>query len=401
MNNKVKDKQTMDQKEISVSRRWYIHHVIQAVLKLYPRDADLSILKDIIQLKHQLGKGAYGTVYAAQIQNRTVAIKSVGAEVTDAEQKVVFEKLLREEMAHIYLNALVFLKVCPNYTLVHASFFSQHRHQKGLYCFLMCVEKADGDMKKWIEGQQYGHLHDQTTLFHAIFQVVMGIVCYITHLDITHNDLYLKNILYTDYTEPTTISYSFDGEEYRLYQTRYLFQIADFGICSSPKYLLNDHDEIQKTYTKQNRHCSSFLTFNFNNHIIEYGNIHRYVRDIAVFFRSLLVYVKVMDKGCGQWLQNSLYVLDNYKVETLQQFRKYVKHIFSEEFMSAASLDKSQLFDMFPSSSINECFNIDGNPDTAKNVLHIANDYIKTKKMDPNEAGGPCTPMPNTPHTFS
>ena len=140
------------------------------------------------------------------------------------------------------------------------------------------------------------------TVVQSCLQVFMAIAAYGTHLNVVHNDLYLKNILFNEIPK-TTLVYKFRNQTYILPQCEYLFKVSDFGICSGPTWLRNSHQEMTQM-TKERRTVSSLLDFDFSNHILEYCNVPPHTRDSAILLRSML-HAPGLHPSCRNWLTSA------------------------------------------------------------------------------------------------
>jgi serine/threonine protein kinase len=387
---------------------------VQLALKRFPRDTMLEELRNVLRVSAELGKGVYGVVYEATIISplppalsitQSIAIKSISTLDQPTSRENVLTKMMREEMAYAYLNALVFLRICPNFALVHKSFLSRHRQQHKMYCYLLTMEKADGNLREWISLKKPDSntkwVSSPSVFMFAVFQLFVAITAYGTHLNMVHNDLYLKNILYNSIPK-TTMIYHFRNRTYTLPNCEFLFKVSDFGICSSPTYLQNEHRDMV-LMTKERRHAPSLVEFDFSNHVLEYGNILPFARDSAILLRSLL-YAADVHSSCRAWLTNSLKLLDDNMPHTASELGNFVNEIFSKRFLQRAGISP-QLFDTRIGNGLEtidastESFRVEGNADTNRSMMFLACDYIAAGSSPSN---GPTTPPStlSTPATF-
>ncbi len=373
----------------TVKNRWNDYLVVQLSLKRYPRDTGLEDLRSVLKVCGELGKGVYGVVYEAKIMGRDgsyqkVAVKNITTLDRPDDRETIFARMLREEIAYAYLNALVFLRISPNFALVHKSFLSRHQRRNDLYCFLLCMEKADGNLRQWITKSAAKEPH---RFMSCVFQIFMAIVAFGIHLNLVHNDLYLKNILYTRISK-TNFMYYFRTQKYTLSNCEYLFKISDFGICSSPTYLQNNHHEMIHM-AREKRHANSIMDFDFSNHILEYENIIPYSRDSAVFLRSLL-YADV-HSTCKTWIYNALKILNDWKPSSSTDLGDFVKAIFTRDFLQRAGLSPNMFQGGSDASA--EIFHVDGTEQTKRSMIFMAKDYIDSGR---SSANGPATPATAT-----
>lgn len=374
----------------TVKDRWDDYLSVQLSLKKYSRDTALGDLRNVLLVSGELGKGVYGVVYEAAVMGRDgvykkVAVKNITTLDRPKDRETIFARMLREEIAYAYLNALVFLRVSPNFALVHKSFLSRHHRRNDMYCFLLCMEKSDGNLKEWMSKSVAKH---PWNFMCCVFQIFMAMVAFALHLNLVHNDLYLKNILYNRISK-TNFVYYFKSQKYTLSNCDFLFKISDFGICSSPTYLQNNHHDM--THMAQEiRQANSVVDFDFSNHILEYENVSPFARDSAVFLRSLIN--SDIHATCKTWVYNALNILNDWKPASPTDLGDFVKAIFTRDFLQRAGLSPN----LFSSSSSGaedataEVFHVDGSEQTKRSMIFMAKDYIDSNR---SIANGPTTPM--------
>ena len=372
-----------------VSERWNEYLLVQKCLQLYSRKASLEDLRSVIRVAGELGEGVYGVVYEAFVKyggvDLPLAVKSVSTLDRPKDREHIFTRMLREEMAYAYLNALVFLKTCPNFILVHKSFLSRHKKRNDMYCFLMSMEKAQGTLRQWICEKYVEEPHQ---FMYCVLQVLIALVTLARHLHLVHNDLYLKNILYNKIT-PTQIYYKLGDKTYKI-QANYLFKLSDFGICSSPTYLTNEHEDMNHMTSKK-RPSSDVCNFDFSNHILEYPNIPSYTRDVAVFLRSLTA-VSSLHTSCKIWLDYSLRYLAKCMPNNPLKLEQFVHVILSENTLRSCNLSPS-MFKVSLEDPSCEVFNVYGDADTNRAMKFMAKDYLNTgqKNVAPETLATPST----------
>lgn len=179
------------------------------------------------------------------------------------------------------------------------------------YHFILCNERADGNAKEWFESIQGPVTAEHIVTF--LTQMFVSIIAYTTHFDMVHNDLYLKNILYTKQNAPFTFVYNIHVTQNDYYTIALpncdvLFTITDFGICSSPSHLSLDHMAINDLASSQ-QYAESLVELDYGHHVLEYKNIAPRVRDIVVLIKSLMT-IKVLPRGCREWMTEILRMLD-------------------------------------------------------------------------------------------
>lgn len=393
----------------SVQQRWDNHVAVQLSLKRFTRGTKMEDLRGVLRVTKELGKGVYGVVYEATLIGKKVqniAIKSVNTLDDPQNRETVLGKIMREGMAYAYLCALVCMNICPNFALVHRAFLTRHSQHNKMYCYLLVMEKADGNMKEWVHLQKdinvsnsQKWISEPHVLMSAVFQIFMAISACSQHINLVHNDLYLKNILYNRISK-TTLVYHFRNRTYCLCDCEFLFKISDFGICSSPTHLDNEHNDMV-LMTKVCRRVNSLLDLDFSNHILEYQNVDPYARDSIVFILSLL-HSPDMHASCKTWLLNSLKYLDTIKLNDVSNLQIFISSIFSKNFLQKSGLSP-HLFDpgVGGIDISAEHFHVNGNSDTNRDMITMARDNVD---IGNSPWSGPSTPVPNsyicTPSTF-
>ena len=388
----------MRDKKENMCGRLNHYKIIQTFLQRFRRESALKELESILRVKGELGKGVYGTVYDAILMNRKeywehdIAIKCVNTFDDEKKRKIIFKRLLREDMAYAFLNALVHQKIVPNFNLVYRSFLHSYSAEEKMCSFLMLMEKANGNLKEFVVRKKE-LFYKPKVFLGCLLQLFMAILACGIHLDLVHNDLYLKNILYTEIPKTDLVYHAF-GETYALCDTTYLFKISDFGICSSPSFLENDHHEMTR-HAENNRKTDSLKNFAFSNHILEYVNIPAYCRDAVTLLRSFRGFD--VHPICSTFLKNSLELLDRQKPSSIKELSYFVHGIFSDKFLRACGLESGKNFfrmNSFGKKENVQEFYIEGDSNTKKFVISFAVNYIDTGNAF-------CTAETSTPESLN
>ena len=416
----------------NVTERLNQHAEIQAKLRHFSRNTQFTMLETTLQVHRELGKGVYGVVYEVSVlsgrnngKRLMFAAKSVTACDHPEQRERIFKSLVREEVAYGYLNALVELRVCPGFPLVHKSFLTSHPKRENYFSSLICLERADGTMEEWLHRQTVPSgarpeaiTQASKTIMKGIFQVFMSIVAFAEHLQLVHNDLYLKNILYNAQEQPTALKFRLCNRTFVLDDTSAIFKVSDFGICSSESHLHTSHLEMSKL-AQAPRLAPSLSKYDFGHHILEYTNIPPYARDAAVLLRSLQNGAFRLPTPCSVWLKNATAHLDlcagfsNRRIGMIHNgtgakvaramtmpgdLTRFVLEIFNEKFLLSSGLPR----DIFSqvSGSPEDSFCLDRTEDTKRSMMFIFGDYARRCQTT---ASGPSTPAPpsaQTPPTF-
>lgn len=333
----------------STNARWETLCTLRDLLAKCPRKTNFNDLGKLVRVTKDLGQGVYGKVYEVMFRsaNRNAmpyafALKRVQVNNVSKESRAdIVEKIMREIQSFGFTNGLVYLRICPNFTLVPRTFFTKipsTTSNLSLICCMIIMERESGTFREWL---RMSSQHSEETVMGCILQIFMGIAALVRHLDICHNDLYFKNVLYTE-CQPFDLNYSLNGHCYRIRNCSMLIKISDFGIASSPKILRIDHSNLTHLVMK-NLPIGNLQTFDFGHHILDYINVPPYARDPAVVLRSLSLTAHV-PPNVRLWATESLAHLDMYCKKGLMHSGKYILQfimdIFSPRFLSACNMDQ-------------------------------------------------------------
>lgn len=360
----------------SVAERWNLLENIQRLLSRFSRATTMQQLRNILSVEGELGEGVYGIVYDAILRAKPVsgchvAVKSISTKDRPADRRGLLKRLVREEAACAFLNALVLLRVCPNFVIFYKAFLTRNHKKTNLHHYLILMEKADGNLKEWVKTH---HSRDLRSFMSCCLQICMAIVSMTSHVDLCHNDLYLKNILFNE-IYPTNYTYVCYGRTYTLPACRFIFKVSDFGICSSPTYLDNSTHMEMHDMTPENRHFTGVTDFEFGKHILEYRNVPPFARDLVVFLRSMSYYAA--HEACKHWIHAAMFVL-NERIRkgyfyNANDIREYVTIIFDGKFLFRNGIS-SQLFQQSHPDA--EVFYVEGDENTKQSMMWNAHDHI-------------------------
>jgi serine/threonine protein kinase len=360
----------------SVAERWNLLENIQRILSRFKRATTIQELRGVFSVSGELGKGVYGIVYSALMRVKPVAgshiaVKSISTKDRPNDRLGLLKRLVREEAACAFLNALVLLRVCPNFVMFYKAFLTRNYKRTNLHHYLILMEKADGNLKQWVDTRAGKTL---PAYMSCMLQICMAIVSMASHVDLCHNDLYLKNILYNEIYS-THYTYVCYGRTYTISNCRHLFKISDFGICSSPTYLKNQSHMEMHDMTPEQRHFTGTADFDFSKHILEYNNVPPFARDLIVFLRSMSYYA--VHEACKSWNRSAMQVLTNRINDghfyNAHDIRDFVTIIFDGKFLFRNGIS-SQLFQQpHPDAEI---FYVEGDENTKRSMVWNAHDHI-------------------------
>lgn len=386
----------------NVQQRWNDYILVQLTFKTFPRNVGFAELNKnkTIRVNGELGKGEYGIVYDCNVscrqeQIRRVAIKIVTTPDNPTKRELTLARMLREEIACAYLNSLVFLRVCPNFVLVHKSFLSRHTKKENIFCFLLSMEKADGNFRQWTK-EKAAVFREPFNFMQCMFQIFIAMVVYGTYIDMVHNDLYLKNILYNNIPK-TTFVYQFRGRKYYLNRCEVLLKISDLGICSSLQYLKNSHKDMCNIASTK-RHASSLVDYDFAHHVLEYTSIPAFCRDAVTVLRSV-GFISYLHPACKAWIGESLALLDARRPDTAAKLGDYVEAIFHRECLAKCGISPN-IFESCGDEA-DDVFQVDMLEESKRAMIFMTNDYINASQC---LVSGPATPAtfatPSTQNIF-
>lgn len=369
---------TYGQVQSSIGLRWTLMHEMEYHLAALPRDAQLGTVKTFVEFSNELGRGEYSIVYAGKVRHHqapyTVAVKHMIIDTSKRKEgDGTVDQLLREEMAYSYLNALMQLRISPNFPLLYKTIVRNDQSQCN---YMMIMEVSDYDMSEWLKTPRRPNDY-----MSAILQVTMGCVAMIIHLDMVNNDLYPKNILVNEVAR-APIAYMLNGRHYFLHdQGGFLFKLADFGICSSPQYLRNSHN-MGKTFFEALAHLGSYETFDYSKHILAYENVPFYARDLLVFYRSLLNIRDVCKSGLPVlWLQRAVQYMDTCaRVDlfaTAEGLCTYVEKIFSPRFLQNSKLSPRLFGGNTHPPQDAHLYNIQGDDTTHDSIMWMVKEKLE------------------------
>lgn len=340
-------------------KRWMILLQIRNILQSYPQQTTFENLRQVMRVKGDLGKGVYGKVYEMKVRSReqsvdympyTFALKLVQVHNTDKfDRSSTIEKIMREIQAFGYTNGLVYLRICPNFTLAPRTFFAkvvttaqqsgETKKMRSSFCCMIVMERESGTYKEWLVAN--GANAPVNEILGHVLQMFMGIAALAKHLEMCHNDLYFKNVLYST-CQPVNIKYILMGSTFYVPNSTLNIKISDFGIATSPKVLRIGHTELGHLVTKKLA-LSSFTDFDFSNHILDYANIPPYARDSAVVLRSLSK-TQHINPRLRTWADYGLKMLDKYsaagQLSDWDLLLQFIIDLFNPKTLGACELDE-------------------------------------------------------------
>lgn len=359
----------------TVNQRWATLLAVQDLLANFSRDARACELQNIIKIRTKLGKGEYSTVYAGGFAGTPlqVAVKHMALDNDrGATARRAIRQVLREDIAYMYLNALVLLKIAPGFPLLFESYLSTENHA---HDSLLVMELAHGNL-----GDFFAEPQAPCHLLSCAAQVLFACLAMGLHLDLVNNDLYPKNILVTRISPRMALRYRVGTALFYVDTGGFLFKLADFGISSSPHIINYTHTQATH-YFPERLQCPSFPDFDYGKHILEYDGVPAQARDALVFLRSLAGSRAAAATPVRGWCMYALRLLEESRVHTWVKFQTYLLRIFSPDFLAQCRLQKDMFkVNAMPAHADIEYFDVNGAPDTSENIAWMVKDKLAQRK---------------------
>lgn len=349
-----------------------------------PRNSGFNELSKHLEVLKKLGNGQYAQVYKVAITSGecVVAMKRMRISASGSNNmRKKLKQLMGEELIYCYLNALVLMNVCPNFSMLHRAFLSECADRMTYYMFM---ELAHMDMSNWFDKENNTEIkiatqaHTRATLI-GIFQVCVAVLALNVHLDCAHNDLYLKNIL-IEQIEPQIVEYHLSTDIAYKFQMRWLFKVSDFGIAQSGLCAANEN--IASRFFKHRR---PFAEFEYKVHVLEF-DISPTARDLFIFFHSILQHESNMDAKLSSWLKDSLeyfiYCYNDHKfVQPRHQTLHFIKHIFGQKFLKRFGLASFFYDPHLRKRLVQHSFYLDLDRDLSSTLHCIGRDMLTTNRF--------------------
>lgn len=112
-------------------------------------------------------------------------------------------------------------------------------------CYVM--NTIEHSLRKWFD-----EIHSDKDWASMLLQIIFSLYQMNIQLKIFHNDLQIKNIMYTHNKDPKKLIYNIDGKKYEI-KTNYIFYITDLGCASytNAKAAYVADDELLYTFLKK------------------------------------------------------------------------------------------------------------------------------------------------------
>lgn len=294
-----------------------------------------------------LGKGKYGFVYRAVINNELCNYVPVAIKVEVFENKEMLKNSKFESLCLQKANELVNSKKNIHFTYILDQFQTeeQQKSESPKYYLYTVMEFAQGNLEslmKWIK-------FDPKVLFQFYCQIVFTLLDMAVEHHMTHGDLYFRNILYNitnqnlEYTfeiahvNKNTRQFENKRIKYRIPPINLVLKLADFGFCSA-----GDEKRIDLVRLKEEEYILKTMKDLNDAHIYFFKNVPKFMGDILSVTNNF--YIWICNRG-----QTLSPLIDYFKrvVELIiSQIHKdplwgneidlhlLIQHIFSTEFAS-------------------------------------------------------------------
>lgn len=225
--------------------------------KIIDLDKCYNIIENINK-NNFIGKGGDGIVYKIESDKCGLAVVKIFKKINDMKNEI---KILTK------LKNIIDDNLCPNFIYMYAN-----KNNKVIF------EYCDGDLEKWFEEE-----HNYNEWFSVIFQLYMGIYYMNKIINISHNDLKPKNILFKN-IKRSIFRYKINNKIYDIDNCGILIVIADFTKYNNNKENLDLQNLIDipnrikiNNIIKSNKYnlIDIYNKYKTNNKFIEYYNIKK------------------------------------------------------------------------------------------------------------------------------
>lgn len=213
---------------------------------------------DNINKNNFIGKGGDGIVYKIESNVCGIAVVKIFKKIDDMKNEI---KILTK------LKNIIDDNNCPNFIYMFGN-----KNNKVIF------EYCDGDLEKWFEEE-----HSYEEWYSVLFQLYMGIFFMNKIINISHNDLKPKNILFKK-IKKSIFRYKIDDKTYDIDNYGILVLIADFTKYNSNKEnldlqnLLDIPNRIKiNNIIKLNKYNTKdiYNEYKANHKFIEYYNLKK------------------------------------------------------------------------------------------------------------------------------
>lgn len=278
--------------------------------------------------KQEIASGIEGKIYKVNLYNdiflgiklvdlkKMITTKNINKEILDKTPKQIYDLFyslskntsypsLIEIISFTLTNQLVFQKICPHFVL---NYYWEYKNNQ----FIHYNEFINYDtLQNWAKESRAEH-----EWVNILLQVLFAIISMKKYFNMTHCDVYTKNILVQKVSKGGAWKYIINNKEYLLPNIGWVVLINDFGFTTIPDKMYVEwyyKRDIEKKPPKE------YELFDFNK--LAYDLLSSHVFDNFEFSKNILT--------------NSLKLFYNNNIEILNATYDlhiwYFKHIHNKE----------------------------------------------------------------------
>ena len=277
-----------------------------------------------------LGSGKYGKVYI-------VSGTAVKKECKIHNRENSLKQAFREHVIGVIQTLLVAAAYSPHLPIHFdaSMYIDRHKSLMGH----MYMEKFGGCLQDTASTFLVG----PSSWISLSFQVLSTLAILADMLQLTHNDLYPRNILIKECPQNKVVRYNITGLTY-VVRWEFLAVITDFGIASSSEIMgKRSAPEVAQSLEEQ-QVPKKFGDIRSRKHILQYKELPVFSRDIYTYLKWVKYGSKNLPhapKDVASWTSKALVQIDSErdtfnKPETLISF---VHNIFSKVFFDSCTLE--------------------------------------------------------------
>lgn len=224
-------------------------------------------------LAGEIGRGNYSKVFLTTDCSAAAKVAAY-PRASLSTRKQAF----REHVVSLLQTLLVLRRVTPFHPLHYGSAFDA----SGTPSLTMYMESFEGSLE--VLGAQV--LASPVDWAKIAFQVCHGTLALSLLFEVTHNDLYPRNILVRRLPEATRVSLAVEGVAYDL-ELASLAVVTDYGIASGP-CLGCELPEVSSGLNRLQTMPAWFAPTPLKEHVLVYAQLPAYARDPFVILKGLL-----------------------------------------------------------------------------------------------------------------
>lgn len=276
-----------------------------------------------------IGSGKYGTVYS--VGDAYVLKRSF----TSSQRRCMCKQALREHTIGL-LQTITVLEGCIPHLPMHygVSITARGSLMEGE----MYMEQFTGSL---IDAGA-ACLCESSDWLCLAFSVLSSCAALALLYEISHNDLYPRNVLLRRDTQATSVVYSCDGVLYDI-AWPFLAVVTDFGVATSTKLMGKRLAPEVADRMSSLQASPDFGQIAPEQHILKYNNLPYYSRDVYTVLKWMHFQSSTLPplpQAVQQWAGISLQMLDKSRdtLHTAAGLMRYFHSIFSTEWLGSCGL---------------------------------------------------------------